>query len=711
MSIKKHIKEETDGFDWVDDIKTNGTIAKEIYNTIEWHKISDGDTTNYIKVPWNHIYFAVRKRTMSDSKIPLITPSTFYKRFTEYIKKNYGIQDHWNIQEIYRKITVLMGDKIHGTIKESDDFSWLSNTNVDLIKLGSVFIETIEDERFIINNISPSGLTIKSLDFPKDKEDTTIRSNWSKEQWLKLIDDGEVIYSHNIHLNESNDFDWTNSSKLIHPKDLVGYYFIYLEKKYTITKVDEMYLSHDPRDGKLTAYYKYRSFGELRGNKMDVDSIIYRIKGGLYDLYDSEGNPINPDDLVYSDGKLDDVDSVNENSDWDWVKSIGTLPPEIVNFQHLPKGNYKIWFGDMSQERQLLILDYLVDVIELSDGLTTTPALERIRQMVRNGEFYTQALFIIQSMNSENKEFIFTVSGWYPEDKDISGTSKKDSLNRNLRYFNNSTHTDLGKTTLKESNDFDWVKDAKPYIDKVENMVEGEFYEIKNIDTRFFTSLIECGWHGESELIRSLVDSGQTLIVKVSKTMPNAILTDYVYCDGRTASWKPEATFNERGPVAELEFYDSMETSHQPKHAWIPFFDFNITDGMITFYNDNKGLNESKEFNWVDSIKPNVLAALADVSKKDKRINVIYSDENNYFTSIEDERGFNYFTRVTFITYLRRVRQDWDTMPEALLNSMTVDELLNFLEKHLKDTFPNQEPFEVYGDYLYLYEFIKRELK
>lgn len=185
-----------------------------------------------------------------------------------------------------------MGDKIHGTIKESDDFSWLSNTNVDLIKLGSVFIETIEDERFIINNISPSGLTIKSLDFPKDKEDTTIRSNWSKEQWLKLIDDGEVIYSHNIHLNESNDFDWTNSSKLIHPKDLVGYYFIYLEKKYTITKVDEMYLSHDPRDGKLTAYYKYRAFGELRGNKMDVDNIIYRIKGGLYDLYDSEGNPI-----------------------------------------------------------------------------------------------------------------------------------------------------------------------------------------------------------------------------------------------------------------------------------------------------------------------------------------------------------------------------------------------------------------------------------
>ena len=62
-------------------------------------------------------------------------------------------------------------------LNESSDLDWLSNTNVDFIKLGSVFIDN-EDERFIINNISPSSLTIKSLDFPEDKEDTTIRSNW-----------------------------------------------------------------------------------------------------------------------------------------------------------------------------------------------------------------------------------------------------------------------------------------------------------------------------------------------------------------------------------------------------------------------------------------------------------------------------------------------------------------------------------------------------
>ena len=160
-----------------------------------------------------------------------------------------------------------------------------------------------------------------------------------------------------------------------------------------------------------------------------------------------------------------------------------------------------------------------------------------------------------------------------------------------------------------------------------------------------------------------------------------------------------------------IEFYSEMDTSHYPRHDWIPFLDFYITDGMITFYKDNKDLNESTEFDWTDSIKPNVLSVLADVSKENKRINFIYSDENNYFTSIDDERGFNYFTRVPFISYLRKLRQDWDTMPEALLNTMTIDELLDFMEKFLKDTFPDQEPFDIYEDYLYLYEFIKRELK
>ena len=486
-----------DSFDWVRDIKTNGTIAKEIYDTLKWHKVSDV-TTDFVQVPWVDIVFTVRKRTMSDSKRPLITPSTFYKRFIKYIKEHYNIFDA-DVDEIYRKVTELMGDKIHGTITESDDF------------------------------------------------------------------------------------DWTDSSKLIYPQDLVGYYFTYTEKKYTITKVDEMYLSDDPEDGKLTVYYKYRAFGEVRKNDMDVDTLIYRTKGGDYDLYDLEGNPVNPDDLVYSNGELEDVDT---------------------------------------------------------------------------------------SMM-------------------VPGSSG----------------------AVNENSDFDWVDDITPYTDKVTDLQMGEYYEIKDIDTKFFTTLIDCGWHSESELIRDLYDKGEIITVKIDETMPNAILHDYVYCDGRTASWKPNNTVSKRGPVVGIEFYSEMDTSHHPRYDWIPFLDFYITDGMISFYKDNKDLNESTELSWIEDVTPNVLKALADASTGDKRINFIYSDENRYFTSIEDEHGFNYFTRTLLIVYLRKVRRDWDTMPEALLNSITVDEMLDFMEKFLKDTFPDQQPITIYEDYLYLYKFIKRGLK
>ena len=93
-------------------------------------------------------------------------------------------------------------------IKESlGELEWMKKTNVDLIKLGSVFMDN-EDERFVIDSISPNGLTIKSLDFPKDKVDYTIRKNWRKEDWLKLIDDGDIRWSHNKDLNESDELDW-----------------------------------------------------------------------------------------------------------------------------------------------------------------------------------------------------------------------------------------------------------------------------------------------------------------------------------------------------------------------------------------------------------------------------------------------------------------------------------------------------------------------
>tara|TARA_R110001592_G_scaffold104103_2_gene292977 strand:- start:772 stop:2103 length:1332 start_codon:yes stop_codon:yes gene_type:complete len=126
MNILKIIKEEVDGFDWVRDVKTNDTIAKEIYNTIEWHKIPDV-TTDYIEVPWIDIVFSVSKITQGDSKLPIISPSSFHKGFKEYLGENYGLFFTPDIRKVYNKIKELMGDKIHRNINESEDFDWIKN--------------------------------------------------------------------------------------------------------------------------------------------------------------------------------------------------------------------------------------------------------------------------------------------------------------------------------------------------------------------------------------------------------------------------------------------------------------------------------------------------------------------------------------------------------------------------------------------------------
>ncbi len=90
MNILKIIKEEVDGFDWVRDVKTNDTIAKEIYDKLNWYELPNV-TTDYIEVPWIDIAFAVRKRTQGDSKLPIISPSSFHKGFKEYLGENYGL--------------------------------------------------------------------------------------------------------------------------------------------------------------------------------------------------------------------------------------------------------------------------------------------------------------------------------------------------------------------------------------------------------------------------------------------------------------------------------------------------------------------------------------------------------------------------------------------------------------------------------------------
>ena len=167
MSILKIIKEEVDdSFDWIRNIKTNDTIAKEIYDKLNWIKRPNA-TTDYVTNPWNKdipflVQYAVRDRASAGYKDKefirqaLITPSSFHQGFKDYVRENYGIFYMSDIKEVFYKIKELMGDKVRGTINESDDFDWIKDTEPrksDLdFRVGDVFYVGLDrdDPRFLI---------------------------------------------------------------------------------------------------------------------------------------------------------------------------------------------------------------------------------------------------------------------------------------------------------------------------------------------------------------------------------------------------------------------------------------------------------------------------------------------------------------------------------------------------------------------------------
>ena len=162
--IKKILKE-SDDLDWIRDVKTNDTIAKEIYDKLNWIK-RPNIIKYYIEVPWIDIAFAVRKRTQGDSKLPIISPSSFHKGLKEYLGENYGLFFMPDIRKVYNKIKELMGDKIHGNINESDDLDWIRdieppnfNSLVGKALYFEPYIDNMVDLKKILEVLSGMGFT------------------------------------------------------------------------------------------------------------------------------------------------------------------------------------------------------------------------------------------------------------------------------------------------------------------------------------------------------------------------------------------------------------------------------------------------------------------------------------------------------------------------------------------------------------------------
>jgi len=144
-----------------------------------------------------------------------------------------------------------------------------------------------------------------------------------------------------------------------------------------------------------------------------------------------------------------------EISDFDWVKDIKPIPNEILNINKYPPGDYKVWLGDIPKEQQLMILDYIIDLIESRDDLTTSPSLYSIRDIVRNDEAYFNSLYFDNyppGTAYKKKSITVAMMAWYPK----QGKDKDEAIEHCRTYFDNHRDTELSTVKPKEDIKINW---------------------------------------------------------------------------------------------------------------------------------------------------------------------------------------------------------------------------------------------------------------
>jgi len=114
MNIKRIIKEELDGLEWIKDTKSNQDIAQEI-----------ADET---KIKNNRLYLPFQS---SPSPIPYLRHLFSYPplhSFTKYCKVEYGLNKE-DENDVWKRYKDIVKDKIndHSNINESNELQWIKD--------------------------------------------------------------------------------------------------------------------------------------------------------------------------------------------------------------------------------------------------------------------------------------------------------------------------------------------------------------------------------------------------------------------------------------------------------------------------------------------------------------------------------------------------------------------------------------------------------
>jgi len=241
-TIRRIIREEMDGLEWIKNVQSNQDIAQEIADETE---VDDNKRKIYFpfSTPFPH--------SLSFS-LPF---------FSSHCKKVYGLNDD-DIKDIWKRYKKMVMDKIndHNNLNENDELKWIKDVQSNQDIAQKIADETIIDYDYKI--YAPSLPKYPFPPFPPNKpirsfhayceeqyglNDDDIKDVWNRYKKLitdKINDYRENLFSTNAfnespNINESNDLQWIKDIRSIKIDDCLK-----VSGNYTFSKDDEGEITH-----------------------------------------------------------------------------------------------------------------------------------------------------------------------------------------------------------------------------------------------------------------------------------------------------------------------------------------------------------------------------------------------------------------------------------------------------------------------------------
>jgi hypothetical protein len=596
MSLHKIIKESIDDFDWIKDIES----SIDIDNLSGYYFTWEDDHLN-------------RK---------------FYIK--DYIGE-FEVQIHW----------VHDGEDLYNILDKVRLLSHIKNGNYKLYDKNE---EPVNPDKLVwLDDPSNSDLEIdESLewsdkDVPFDEKDKSFEEdpNWSKDKDWELNPErsywkqGDAGGSGGGDVNESDDLSWIKDVSKKLPK---------VEEREKISLEDFLYdfmVSENKFVKDLWDYDIINPSEEFKRRYIDTESTTDSIlddwfKGGWKDKKNISWD--------YDDGiPFEDIFELlsRGSNSWDYIerKSIETQQygdqwADALIFERESDNRYfALRVNGNDYDGTANTNDYLYEVFPRKKIVFEVNSIEKI---VKESEWeWAKEIPGTKEYGEEYRYFEVVAcyaldyeteecEDWYPHFVKIPKYEANEIWDRWVGYFGGPGDEALGvieyviekqlispreleeivafegvreidemdfKKHFKESkrineSDWGWIKDVGDIvITKVEDLVEGNYYTINQMDQSFLTTVAGCMYETEAELFEKLFHEEEEIVVKVTEE-PRLGRLSTVFCDNEE-TWSDES-----GWIVGLDFYSSSITKNN-NPEFIPWFNFYITNGMLTFITKN----------------------------------------------------------------------------------------------------------------------------